>query len=95
MGWGTRVQANLVPAHTKCSNAGMLTMLMMTVPIGAICRRLWGCQCADDADADAEEADADDDCAGWCNMPEMGSTARRSTGVKLPPPLKTSNALLW
>ena len=26
---------------------------------------------------------------------EMGSTALRSTGVKLPPPLKTSNALLW
>ena len=25
---------------------------------------------------------------------EMGSTALRSTGVKLPPPLKTSNALL-
>ena len=94
MGWGTRVQANLVPAHTKCSNAGMLTMLM-TVPIGAICRRLWGCQCADDADADADEVDADDDGASWCNMPEMGSTARRSTGVKLPPPLKTSNALLW
>ena len=66
---------------------------------------MWGCQCADDADADADEADADeadadeadadDDGAGWCNMPEMGSTARRSTGVKLPPPLKTSNALLW
>ena len=72
-------------------------MLMMTVPIAAIWRRLWGCQCADDADAeaDADEADADDDGAGWCNMPEMGSTARRSTGVKLPPPLKTSNALLW
>ena len=65
-------------------------MLTMAVLIGAIRLRLWGCQCVDDADADA-----DDDGAGWCNMPEMGSTARRSTGVKLPPPLKTSNALLW